>query len=131
MSNTESVRIDKFLWAVRIFKTRSIASEACRRGRILINNIEVKPSRSVSKDELIVVKKLPVTYTYRVIQTVEKRISPKLVTNYIEDLTSENEVIKLSLQKAGLNGYREKGAGRPTKKERRILDRFKDDYDLA
>jgi ribosome-associated heat shock protein Hsp15 len=123
------VRIDKFLWSVRIYKTRSIASEACKRGRIIINSIQVKPSRSVFKDEIITVKKLPVIYTYRIIEPIENRVSAKLVSKYIEDLTPEEEKIKLHLRHEGLTSYREKGTGRPTKKERRNLDRFTDDID--
>ena len=119
-----TVRIDKFLWAVRVFKTRSIASEACRRGRIIINSIQVKPSRSVFKDEIITVKKLPVIYTYRIIEPIENRVSAKLVSKYIEDLTPQEEKIKLDIRHTGFTGYREKGIGRPTKKERRNLDRF-------
>jgi ribosome-associated heat shock protein Hsp15 len=129
ISESQPIRIDKFLWSVRIYKTRSIASEACRRGRIIINNIQVKPSRSVFKDEIITVKKLPVIYTYRIIKPIENRVSAKLVSNYIEDLTPEEEKIKLDLRHAGFTSYREKGLGRPTKKERRNLDRFTGDID--
>jgi ribosome-associated heat shock protein Hsp15 len=129
MSEIKPVRIDKFLWSVRIYKSRSIASEACRKGRIIINNIPVKPSRSVFKDEIITVKKLPVIFTFRVIEPVENRISAKLVSNFIEDLTSEEEKKKLEIRHSGFVGYREKGAGRPTKKERRNLDIFIDDFD--
>jgi len=131
MSDIKPVRIDKFLWSVRIFKTRSIASEACRRGRIVINDIQVKPSRCVVRDEIITVKKLPVVYTYRIIQPVENRVSAKIVNNYIEDLTPEQEKIKLDIRHAGFSGYREKGSGRPTKKERRSLDRLTDNFDSA
>lgn len=129
MSETNSVRVDKFLWSVRIYKTRSIASDACRRGRIIINNIQVKPSRSVFKDEIISVKKLAVIYTYRIIEPVENRVSAKLVNNYIQDLTPGEEKIKLDVRHAGFSSYREKGTGRPTKKERRNLDSFIDDFD--
>ncbi len=130
MSEIEPVRIDKFLWAVRIFKTRSAASEACRRGRILINNIQVKPSRIIVKDELIIVKKLPVIFTYRIIQPLEKRVSSKLAVNFIEDLTSVEEKMKLDIRHSGFAGFREKGLGRPTKKERRSIDRFTEDMDM-
>lgn len=129
MPEKKSLRIDKFLWAVRIYKTRSIASEACRKGRILINNIPVKPSRTISKDEIITVKKLPVIYTYRVIEPVENRISAKITPGFIEDLTPEEEKLKLDISKSGFAGYRDKGTGRPTKKERRSLDRFIDDVE--
>jgi ribosome-associated heat shock protein Hsp15 len=131
MSDIKPVRIDKFLWSVRIYKTRSIASEACRRGRIVINDIQVKPSRCVVRDEIITVKKLPVVYTYRIIQPVENRVSAKIVNNYIEDLTPEQEKIKLDIRHAGFSGYRERGSGRPTKKERRSLDRLTDNFDNA
>jgi ribosome-associated heat shock protein Hsp15 len=122
------VRIDKFLWSVRIFKTRSIASEECRKGRIIINNVPVKPSRSVLKGEVMIVKKLPVVYTYRIIEPIENRISAKLVSNYIEDLTPEEEKTKLILSHNGTGSFRERGTGRPTKRERRNLDRFIDDF---
>jgi ribosome-associated heat shock protein Hsp15 len=129
MTEIKPVRIDKFLWSVRIFKTRSIASDACRKGRIIINNIQVKPSRSVFKDEIITVKKLPVIYAYRILEPIENRVSAKLVSKFIEDLTSEEEKKKLDIRHTGIVGYRGKGMGRPTKKERRNLDRFIDDFD--
>jgi ribosome-associated heat shock protein Hsp15 len=128
MSHDDIIRIDKFLWAVRIYKTRSIASDACKNGRITINNIRVKPSRSTEKNEIIVIKKLPVTYTYKVISPIEKRVSAKLVHDYVEDLTPEDEIAKLYIK--DIDGFvnRDKGTGRPTKKERRTLDRLKDDF---
>lgn len=129
MSDIKPIRIDKFLWSVRIYKTRSIASEACRKGRIIINNIQVKPSRYVIDGETITVKKLPVTYTYRVIRAIDKRVSPKLVSNYLEDLTPDIERIKLDIRHVGSANYRERGSGRPTKKERRSLERFIDDFE--
>ena len=89
MTDNKPVRIDKFLWSVRLYKTRSIASDECRKGRIIINNIQVKPSRIVLKDEIITVKKPPVIYTYRVIEPIENRVSAKLVDQFIEDLTPE------------------------------------------
>lgn len=131
MSDIKTIRIDKFLWSVRIFKTRSISSDACRRGRVLINNMQVKPSRFVNKEEIITVKKLPVIFTYRVILPVENRVSAKLISDYIEDLTPENEKIKLNFRHPLLSNYREKGTGRPTKKERRNLNRFTGDYNQA
>jgi ribosome-associated heat shock protein Hsp15 len=124
MSDNQPVRIDKFLWATRIFKTRSQASEACRKGRIMINDNVARPSKTVAGDEILTVKKLPVTFTYRVICPVENRVSVKLVMNFIEDMTPENEKSRLLLNRVGFNGYRKKGRGRPTKKERRIIDRW-------
>ena len=127
METDKSIRIDKFLWAVRLFKTRSSASEACRKGRVVIDNIAVKPSRVISKDELITIRKPPVIFTYRIIELLESRISAKLVPRYIEDITPESEKIKLSVKAGEINAYREKGTGRPTKRERRLIDRLRED----
>ena len=127
MADNKTVRIDKFLWSVRLYKTRSIASDECRKGRILINNIQVKPSRVVLMNEIITVKKPPVIYTYRVIEPVENRVSAKLVESLIEDLTTEEEKSKLDMRQSVGTIYRDKGTGRPTKKERRQIDRIKDD----
>lgn len=127
MADNKTVRIDKFLWSVRLYKTRSIASDECRKGRILINNIQVKPSRVVLKNEIITVKKPPVIYTYRVIEPVENRVSAKLVESLIEDMTTEEEKSKLDMRQAVGTIYRDKGTGRPTKKERRLIDRIKND----
>jgi ribosome-associated heat shock protein Hsp15 len=127
MTENKETRIDKFLWAVRLFKTRSIASDECRKGRIIINNIPVKPSRTISRDEIIIVRKPPVNYTYRVIEPIENRVAAKLVSQFIEDLTPESEKEKLQLSHSSVIIYRQKGTGRPTKKERRIIDRFHKD----
>lgn len=127
MSDNKPIRIDKFLWSVRIFKTRSIASEECRKGRIIINNLQVKPSRPVNKNEIVTVKKPPVIFTYRVIEPIENRVSAKLVEQYVEDLTAVEERAKLGMKQTAGIVYREKGTGRPTKKERRLIDRLKDD----
>ncbi|HLN21434.1 MAG TPA: S4 domain-containing protein [Bacteroidales bacterium] len=129
MENPENIRIDKFLWAARIYKTRSQASEECRKGRVLINNIAVKPSRTVSSGEVIIVKKPPVVFTYKVVEPSEKRVSAKLVSSLIADLTSGEEKMKLDLRNVAGIIYREKGTGRPTKKERRLIDRLHDDID--
>jgi ribosome-associated heat shock protein Hsp15 len=127
MADNKTIRIDKFLWSVRIFKTRSIASDECRKGRIIINDIQVKPSRAVSKNETIIVKKPPVIYSYKVIEPIENRVSAKLVGQFIEDLTTEEEKAKLNIRQSVGFIYRDKGTGRPTKKERRLIDKFKDD----
>jgi ribosome-associated heat shock protein Hsp15 len=128
MAGSKPVRIDKFLWSVRLYKTRSIASDACRKGKIIINNIQVKPSRIVVKNEIIFVKKPPVIYTYRVIEPIENRVAAKLVELFVEDQTNEVEKAKLELQQSGVTGYRDKGSGRPTKKERRLIEKLKDDF---
>lgn len=127
MTDNKPIRIDKFLWAVRIYKTRSIASDECRKGRIIIKNIQVKPSRIVTKNEIVTVKKLPVIFTYRILEPIENRVSAKLVEQFVEDITSEEERAKLDLKQQISVGYRDKGTGRPTKKDRRLIDRIKDD----
>jgi ribosome-associated heat shock protein Hsp15 len=127
MGDKLNIRIDKFLWSVRIYKTRSIASDECRKGRIIINNIQVKPSRAVLKDEIITVKKPPVIYSYRIIKPIENRVSAKLVEQFIEDITTDEEKAKLDIRQVGGIVYRDKGTGRPTKKERRLIDKIKDD----
>lgn len=129
MNDIRSVRIDKYLWAVRIFKTRSLASDACRMGRIIINEAPAKPSRMIDGNEIITVKKPPVVYTFRVKKIVENRLSAKLTVDYIEDLTPENEKIKLEIKRSAPSGFRKKGLGRPTKKERRNIDRWKESSD--
>lgn len=127
MTENKSIRIDKFLWSVRLYKTRSIASDECRKGRIIIDNIQVKPSRSVSQGEIILVKKPPVNFTYRIIEPIENRVAAKLVELYIEDLTSDEEKAKLDIRQSAGMGFRDKGTGRPTKKERRLIDKLNDD----
>jgi ribosome-associated heat shock protein Hsp15 len=124
MADDKSIRIDKFLWSIRLFKTRSIASDECRKGRIIINNIAVKPSRIITKNEIITVKKPPVVYSYRVIEPIENRVSAKLVEQFVEDITSETEKSKLDIRQSGLIGFRDKGSGRPTKRERRLIDKL-------
>lgn len=128
MAEIKDIRIDKFLWAVRIFKTRSMATEACRKGRVLINNAEAKPSHSVTPGDIISVKKMPLLWSYRVKEPLGNRVSAKMVSQYLEDITPEEEKIKLDIKRAANFGSREKGTGRPTKKERRTLDRFRDDF---
>ena len=127
MTDNKTIRIDKFLWSVRIYKTRSIASDECRKGRIIINDIQVKPSRTVLKNEIITVKKPPVIYSYRIIEPIGNRVSAKLVENFIEDLTPDEEKVKLDIRQTVGTIFRDKGTGRPTKKERRLIDRIKDD----
>jgi len=125
MSEESLVRIDKWLWAVRIFKTRNQATTACKKGKILIKNKPVKPSRIIDIDDIVVIKKLPVVYTYRVKKLLEKRVAARQVNQYIEDLTSDEELRKLKIRQVQNFIIREKGMGRPTKKERRILDQLK------
>lgn len=121
MKETDKVRLDKWLWAVRIFKTRSQATEACRKGRIVINGAEAKPSREIKTGDTIFIRKLPVMYAIRVIEPVDNRLPAKRVHEYIDDITSPEELEKLKLKDMTFF-KRERGSGRPTKKERRLLD---------
>ncbi|HSL86707.1 MAG TPA: RNA-binding S4 domain-containing protein [Bacteroidales bacterium] len=128
MGISNEVRIDKFLWSVRLFKTRSIATEACRKGRVLIGGLPVKPSRNVAAGEIIALRRMPVIFSYKVIEPISSRVSAKLVPNYIEDLTPEVEKEKLlAARSPGLFGFRTRGSGRPTKKERRVIDDLLDE----
>ncbi len=120
------VRIDKWLWAVRIYKTRSLATEACRKGHVSIGNIPVKPSRMVHIGEILKVRKSPITRTFRVLQLAEKRMSASLTLSYLDDITPPEELELLDMQKNMRWITRDPGTGRPTKKERRDLDDFFD-----
>ena len=114
-------RIDKFLWSVRIYKTRAMASEACKKGRVMIGDMSVKPSRSIKPGETFTVRKAPVNYTYKVLDPIQKRVGAKLVEQYMVDVTPPEELEKLTM-KDDFYVSRDRGAGRPTKKERRLLD---------
>jgi len=122
----EKNRFDKWLWAVRIYKTRSMEASACRKGKVIIDNLPVKPSRNVSLDEIINVKKPPVIFTYRIKGFPLKRQSAKLAKKCFEDLTPQEESDKLKFKELPGFGYRKRGDGRPTKKERRIIDKYND-----
>ena len=126
----ESVRIDKWLWAVRVFKTRTIASEACKKGRVLIGNTNVKPSRMIRIGEIVQVKKAPVTYSFKVLDLAQKRMGAKLVPEFMENVTPPEEYEVLELNK--LSGFidRQRGSGRTTKKERRDLEQFTDNLEV-
>ena len=118
------VRIDKFLWSVRIYKTRTIAAEECEKHRVLINGAEVKPSRHVKVGDRLMVKKLPVVYIYDIIQLIDKRQPASLVQNYITDTTPQEELDKIEMSRMTAFVQRDRGAGRPTKKERRELEKI-------
>ena len=117
-------RIDKWLWAARIFKTRSLAADACKSGRVTLNGAQVKPSRTVKEGDEVGVKKSPVTYTFRVKQAIENRVGAKLLPDILEDITTPEQHEILEMQR--ISGFvgRAKGTGRPTKKDRRALDDF-------
>lgn len=119
------VRIDKYLWAVRIFKTRALAAEACKKGKVIVDEIPAKPSRNITTGDVIKVRKMPVNYSYRVKEPIEKRVGAKIVHNHVEDITPQEELDKLVMQD-DFYVKRDRGAGRPTKKERRLLDDLTD-----
>lgn len=125
----EKVRLDKWLWSVRIFKTRSLATEACAKGRVLINGQPAKPSKELSGNEHVTVRKPPVIYSYKIKTLVSNRLPAKLVPDYIEDLTSVEELEKLKINETFFI-KRDRGAGRPTKKERRTIDKLTNDNTL-
>lgn len=126
----EEVRIDKWLWAVRIFKTRTIASDACKKGRVSVNNVSVKPSRTVRAGEVIQVKKPPIVFSFKVLALADKRMGAKLVPQFMENITSPDQYELLELSKIGGFVDRQRGTGRPTKKERRDLEQFTDSFDF-
>ena len=118
------VRIDKWLWAVRIFKTRSLATEMCKKGKALIDDQPVKPSRTIQIGEIIKIKNPPVYNLYKVTGLAEKRMGAKLVKNFLEDITPEDQIEILEFNRVKVSSKRQKGTGRPTKRERRDLDDF-------
>lgn len=124
----EEVRIDKWLWAVRLFKTRSIAIDACKKGRIMIKGTPIKPSRMIKVGDIIEIRRPPITYSFEVLALSERRMGAKLVPEFMKNVTSQSELDILELSKA--SGYvgRARGMGRPTKKDRRDLEQFNDDY---
>ncbi len=125
MDSKEAPRIDKWLWAVRIFKTRSQATEACRSGKVKVDDQPVKPSRSISTGMLITVQSGPIKRQFRVVGILHNRVGAKLVSQYMEDLTPEEEYHKLEIIRSN-QMRRDRGAGRPTKKERREMDSWFD-----
>lgn len=125
MLHEENLRIDKWLWAVRIFKTRSQAAEACKKGKVLIDDIQVKPSRVIKIGEIVIVKRPPVNYQYKVLGLLGKRQAAKIVVDYVEDITPETEKEKLDIQKFSGFELRDRGVGRPTKRERRLIEELK------
>ena len=119
-----TARIDKWLWAARIYKTRSIAADACKNGRITINGTNVKPSHVIKEGEVVGVRKPPVTYSFRVLKTIEQRVGAKLLPEIYENVTDPKQLELLEMSR--ISGFvdRARGTGRPTKKERRQIDAF-------
>lgn len=123
----EKVRVDKWLWSVRIFKSRTLATDACKSGKVKIDGVSVKPSYLLQRDEVVEVRKNGFNLTYKVVDLLQKRVGAPLAQQCYEDLTPEEELNKFNdwyVGKAGAEA-REKGAGRPTKKERRRIEDFK------
>lgn len=129
MAQLEQVRIDKFLWAVRLFKTRSIAADAIKKGRITIDGSQVKSSRNVKKGDVISVRVAPATRSFLILELAQNRMGAKLVPNHIKEVTPPDQLEIIELQRLANSMNRRKGLGRPTKKERRDLDNFFDDND--
>ncbi|WP_304968734.1 RNA-binding S4 domain-containing protein [uncultured Duncaniella sp.] len=118
------VRIDKWLWAMRVFKTRTVATEACKKGRVYVGHVIAKPSRTIKVGDVINVRKPPVTYSFRVLALAQNRLGAKLVPEYMENITPKSELDLLEVVK--ISGFidRRKGLGRPTKREGRELAQF-------
>lgn len=126
----ESVRIDKYLWAIRAYKTRSEATDACSGNKVRVNGVPAKPSKVVKTGDVIEVHKGPVSYTYKVVQVLESRVGAALVEQYALNLTPESELEKLRAPMETIVLRRDRGTGRPTKKERRELDTLMDTMDF-
>ena len=125
----DSVRIDKYLWAIRAYKTRSEATDACNGNKVRINGVVSKPSKAVRIGDSVEIHKGPATLTYKVLQLSENRMGAQLVPDYAEDLTPESERAKFHAPKETIVLHRDHGTGRPTKKERRELDALMDMLD--
>lgn len=117
-------RVDKWLWAARIFKTRSIAAAACKKGQVSLNGAQLKPSRTIKVGDIVNVRKAPVTYSFKVKQTIEKRVGAKLIPEILENVTPPEQYELLEMNR--ISGFvdRARGTGRPTKKDRRSLEEF-------
>ncbi len=123
MANTEA-RIDKWLWAARIFKTRTIAAAACKKGQVSMRGAQLKASRTIKAGDIVDVRKPPITFSFRVLQPIEKRVGAKLIPEILENVTTPEQYELLEMSKISGFVNRAKGTGRPTKKDRRSLDEF-------
>lgn len=125
----DSVRIDKYLWAIRVYKTRSEATDACNGNKVKLNGVNAKPSKAVKIGDTMEVHKGPASFTYKVLQLSENRMGAPMVPDYADNLTPESELSKLHAPKETIVLKRDRGTGRPTKKERRELDALIDQFD--
>lgn len=123
----ETVRIDKWLWSVRVYKTRNQAADACRAGKVKMDGIAVKPSRDVKPGDVIEISMAPIKKTLEVIEPIKNRVGAKLVPEFANDLTPQSEYDKLKLINEMNFEHRDRGTGRPTKKQRRLIDYLKDE----
>lgn len=126
-NNPTEARVDKWLWAARIFKTRTIAAAACKKGQVSMKGAQLKPSRNIKVGDVIDVRKPPVTYSFKVLQAIERRVGAKLIPEVLENVTSAEQYELLEMSK--ISGFvdRARGTGRPTKKDRRSMDEFRSD----
>ena len=122
----ETARLDKWLWAARIFKTRTIAADACKNGRVIVDGQVLKPARTVKVGEVVSVKKPPITYSFKILNAIETRVGAKLISEVYENVTDPKQYELLEMSR--ISGFidRARGTGRPTKKDRRALDAFVD-----
>ncbi len=127
----DEVRIDKFIWAIRAFKTRSEATEACKGNRVKINGSDAKPSKTVRVGDVIEVRKAAVHYTWRVVGLIENRVGAQLVPQYAENLTPQEELDKLKAPVETFFVKRDRGLGRPTKKDRRTIEAMWNEIDFS
>ena len=128
MAEKNTTRIDKWLWALRIFKTRSLANEACAGGKVKMEGKAVKPSRMIKVGDIIQVRKDIIKHEYKMLQIAEKRVNAKLVPDFLIDLTPKEELDKLKVEKTIPVQTRKRGEGRPTKRERREIDKFREKF---
>jgi len=120
-------RLDKFIWAVRLFKTRTLASAECKKNHVLINGEASKPSKNLKVNDVVSIKKGGVLFSYKVLAELEKRVGAKLVADYMKDVTSAEEIEKYKTMQMAQKVYRQNGLGRPTKKDRRDINDFWND----
>ena len=126
----EVVRIDKFLWAVRVFKTRSEATDACKGNKVKVEGTNAKPSKMIKVGEIIVVRKAAIIYTFKVLKLTENRLGAKLVPEFVENLTPQAELDKLKAPVETLVLKRDRGTGRPTKRDRRQMEEMWESIDI-
>jgi ribosome-associated heat shock protein Hsp15 len=127
MDSSSEARIDKWLWAARIFKTRTIAAAACKKGQVSLGSTQLKASRMIKAGDVVSVRKPTITYSFRVLQPIERRVGAKLIPEVLENVTTPDQYELLEMSK--ISGFvgRAKGTGRPTKKDRRSLEDFQND----